>query len=368
MSLKHIRPDVLAMPDASVAFATAEQVAARQGLPVERILKLDANENMYGPSPKVLTALRECAAWNVYPDISHQPLDQALASYAGVQPEQIVVTSGCDELILMLAQLLIRPGTEMIDCVPSFGVYAKAVRIQGGDIVAVPRLSESNYALDVATVLRAISERTRLIFVCNPNNQTGGLTSERDIAALLETGVMVAIDETYYEFAGVTMLPLLARYDNLVIMRSLSKWAGLAGLRIGYGIFAPDVARQMRKLRMPFNVNLAGYIAALASVEDKDYLLANVARIVSERERLYRALARMPFLHRYPSHGNFILCTVSGVPARVLRNEVEREGVLLRVYDGPYLANGIRFSIGRPEHTEAAIAALHVAGRRLNLV
>ena len=367
MTLKHIRPDVLAMPDASVAFAPAEEVAARQGLPVERIVKLDANENMYGPSPKVLAALGDSTAWHVYPDISQQALNRALASYAGVRPEQIVATAGCDELILMLAQLLMLPGTEMIDCLPTFGVYALAVRIQGGAVVVVPRLRESDYALDVPAILRAITGRTRLIFVCNPNNPTGGLTPEHDIAALLDTGVFVAVDETYHEFAGVTMLPLLARYDNLVIMRSMSKWAGLAGLRVGYGIFAPEVARQVQKLRMPFNVNLAGYAAALASVEDKEYLLANVARIVSERARLYARLQDIPFLQRYPSHGNFVLCAVNGVSARVLRDEVEREGVLLRVYQGPYLPNSIRFSIGKPEHTEAAIAAVKTAGRRLNL-
>lgn len=184
---------------------------------------------------------------------------------------------------------------------------------------------------------------------------------------MLDTGVVVAVDETYYEFSGVTMLPLLQRYENLVIMRSLSKWAALAGLRVGYGIFHPEVARQMRKLRGPFNVNKAGYVAALASLDDRDYLLGNVTRIVQERGCLMNRLSQFSFLQCYPSHGNFILCDVNGVAAQTLRNELEKEGVLARVYHSRYLPNTIRFSVGKPEHTEAAVTALAKVAQRLKL-
>jgi histidinol-phosphate aminotransferase len=363
----HIRPDILAMPEVAYGLVDPDEVAERQGMPAERIIKLDANENVYGPSPKVFAALAETRSWHIYPDLTHQALNRALAAYAGVDEQQIVATNGCDELILLLAQILITPGDEAIDNLPTFSVYDWVLRIQDGKVVVVPRRREDDYALDTAGVLSAVTERTRLIFICNPNNPTGGLTPQQDIVSILETGVVVAVDETYHEFSGVTMLPLMARYPNLIILRSLSKWAALASLRVGYGICHPDVARQMHKIRMPFNVNKAGYIAALASLADKDYLMANVAKIITEREHLLNGLRRISFLHCYPSQGNFILCDVAGVPARVLRDEVEREGVLVRAYQSSHLPNAVRVSVGKPEHTEAAIAALRSAGRRLNL-
>ena len=368
MSIKHIRSDVLSWPDFSAASATSDQVAARHDLPVEHIVKLDSNENLYGPSPRVQEALAASPDWNLYPDGSHQALNQALAGYAGVEPEQIVATNGCDELLLLLALLLVRPGDQVIDAPPTFGVYQTVVEWQGGTVVRAPRRREQGYALDTAAILGAVNGHTRLIFVCNPNNPSGGPTPQKDIEALLETGITVAVDETYHEFAGTSVLPLLARYENLFILRSLSKWAALAGLRVGYGIFQAETARHIRKLRMPFNVNRAGYLAAVASIEDKDYLLANVARIVAERERMLARLQTVPFLHCYPSCGNFILCDVQGVSACVLHDEMEHDGVLVRVYQSPYLANAIRISVGKPEHTEAALAALHHAGQRLKLV
>ncbi len=364
----HVRSDVLAMPDVAYGLVDAAEVAARQGIAVERVVKLDANENMYGPSPRVVAALAERQAWQNYPDISYGSLQRGLAAYAGADAEQIVAGNGCDEILQLVTMACMIPGEEAIDNAPSFSVYDWVVRIQGGRTVAVARRRDEGYALDTAAVLRAINAKTRLIFICNPNNPTGGLTPQKDIEAILDTGIMVAVDETYYEFSGVTTLPLQERYPNLMIMRSLSKWAALAGLRIGYGIFHPDMARQLHKIRMPFNVNRAGYVAALASLEDKDYLLANVAKIVAERERLLGQLRSLPFLGCYPSQGNYILCDVTGVSARVLCDEIEREGVLVRAYQNAYVPNAVRVSVGKPEHSQAVIAALHGAGRRLKLL
>ncbi len=368
MTLTHIRPDILATPEEPYGLVDLADVAARHGLPLQRIVKLDANENLYGASPGVQAALAADQSWQFYPDISYLPLRRALGEYAGADAEQIIATNGCDELILLLVQLFMQPGDQAISAPPSFSVYDWSIHIQGGKKVSVPRLRDQGYALDTAGIVKAVNDRTRLVFICNPNNPTGNLTPQEDIETILDTGIMVAVDETYYEFAGVTMLPLQAKYSNLIIMRSLSKWAALAGMRVGYGIFSPDVARQMHKIRQPFNVNRAGYVATMASIEDKDYLLANVAKLVTERERLLQLLSRVPFLHCYPSHGNYILCDVNGVSSQVLRDEIEREGVLLRAYQSKHLPNAIRFSVGKPEHTEAAMTALDCAGRRLALL
>lgn len=368
MTSAHIRPDILSMPDVAYGLVDVTDVAARHGLPVERIVKLDANENVYGPSPRTMAALAGGSGWEYYPDISYRTVYEALAAYTGAAPEQIVTGNGCDEIIQLIVQLCLQPGQEAIDNAPSFSVYDWAVRIQGARTVAVPRRRDTAYDIDVPAILKAITPQTRLIFICNPNNPTGGLTAERDIETVLQTGLLVAVDETYYEFCGVTMLPLQERYPNLIIMRSFSKWAALAGMRVGYAILAPEVARQVHKIRMPFNVSRAGYAAALASLVDKDYLLANVARLVAERERLLQRLQQIPFLSPYPSQGNYILCDVTGGPAKQLRDEVEREGVLIRAYVGRYLANAVRVSVGKPEHSDAAVAALLAAGRRIGLL
>jgi histidinol-phosphate aminotransferase len=367
MTLSHVRPDILATPEEPYGLVDLADVAARHGLPLDRIVKLDANENLYGPSPRVQAALAADQAWQFYPDISYLPLRRALGEYVGADPEQIIATNGCDELIQLLVQLFVQPGDQAINTPPTFSVYDWAIHVQDGKKVTVPRLRDDGYALDTKGIVSAVNERTRLVFICNPNNPTGNLTPQKEIEAILDTGIMVAVDETYYEFCGVSMLPLMARYSNLIIMRSLSKWAALAGMRVGYGVFHSEVARQMHKIRQPFNVNRAGNIAALASIEDKDYLLANVAKLVAERERLLNMLRAVPYLHCYPSHGNYILCDVDGASSQVLRDEIEKEGVLLRAYQSKYLPNAIRFSVGKPEHSEAAMSALHSAGRRLKL-
>jgi len=355
------------MPAPGVPFSPPEKVAARHGLPVERIVKLDGNENLYGPSPQTLAVLRSGAPWHLYPDAMHESLRQSLADYSGVDPANIVVTSGGDELIFLVAQLLLDPGDQVINAPPTFSVYDDAVRMQRGEIIVVPRRREDGYALDTAAVLRAVGSKTKCIFVCNPNNPTGGLTPPGEIMRLLETGVMVMLDEAYTEFSGVTMAPLVRQHENLIILRTMSKWAALAGLRVGYGIMAASVADQMWKIKMAFNVNSAGYIAALASLADRAYLLANVARIVAERDRLLARLHGIPFLRPYPSHGNYILCDVLGADARRVRDELEREGVLVRLFQGPYLPNAIRITVGKDEHTGAVIAALHTVGQRLGL-
>ncbi len=360
-----IRPDILAMPAAVAPFSPPDEVAARQGLPLQRIVKLDGNENLYGPSPQTLAALRSEASWHLYPDAMHESLRHALASYSGVGPENIVVTSGGDELILLVAQLLLEPGDQVINTPPTFSVYEDAVRMQHGEIIVVPRRREDGYDLDTAAILSAVGGKTKGIFVCNPNNPTGGLTPPDDILRLLDTGVMVMLDEAYTEFSGVTMAPLIRQRENLIILRTMSKWAALAGLRVGYGIMAASVADQMRKIKMAFNVNLAGYIAALASLSDRAYLLANVARMVAERERLFARLQKIPFLRPYPSHGNYILCDVLGADARRLRDELEREGVLVRLFQNRHLPNAIRITVGKAEHSEAVIAALGTVGQRL---
>lgn len=353
-----VNPAFAAIPGGFVPFDAVEQVSARVGIPVEQIAKLDANENVYGPSPAAVRALACFSAWNQYPDAGQVDARQALACYAGVDESHILLTNGGDELLGMLCHLFLTPGDNAVECSPSFEMYGWYARSFQATLKAAPRREADDYAITAAEVLAACDERTKLILLCSPNNPTGTVMPETEILRLLDGDRIVLVDEAYYEFCGETMAEHLGRYDNLLILRTMSKWAGLAGLRVGYCLASRAIADQLWKLKDPFNVNLAGQIATVASVADAPYLLSNVAKIVAERTRLMSVLCATPFLKTYPSRGNFVLCRVLEGSAGDLRDHLERAGILVRFFDKPSLPNALRFTVGRPEHTNRIAAAL----------
>lgn len=353
-----IQPVFRDAPGGFVPFETLERTAVRLGLSVDQLVKLDANENVYGPSPQALQALASYREWNLYPDASQMDARQALARYVGVDESHIILTNGGDELIGMLCHLFLSPGDNIVECSPSFEMYGWYARAFQAELRAAPRDESNDYAITVGTVAAHLDARTKLILICNPNNPTGSFMPLEQVLSLLRQDCVVMVDEAYYEFCGETVASQVTRYDNLVVLRTMSKWAGLAGLRVGYAVASRAIADQLWKLKDPFNVNLAGQIATVASVSDAAYLLANVRKIVEERDRLYQALRRFPFLRVYPSRGNFILCRVLVGSARALRSDLERAGILVRLFDKPALRNALRFTVGRPEHTDRIAAAL----------
>jgi histidinol-phosphate aminotransferase len=164
--------------------------------------------------------------------------------------------------------------------------------------------------------------------------------------------------EAYYEFSGMTVAHLVPQYENLIVLRSFSKWAGLAGLRIGYGVFSTLIAQQLLKIKQPYNINLAAHVALQESLADIEYLQDTVKKIISERERLSTRLGELEFLEPLPSQSNFILCTVNKGDARVMYERLTKMGIFLRYFDTPLLRNSIRISVGKPGHTDALIEAL----------
>jgi len=329
------------------------------GLPAERIIKLDGNENPYGPSPRALAALADYRGYHIYPDPQHILLREAIQDYVGVDEAHILFGAGSDELIDLIMRLSLRPGEAIINCPPTFGMYSFDAAICGAEVVEVPR--RANFSLDVEAIRRRALEkspRKKLLFVNSPNNPDGSLTSREDLLQLLELPLVVVVDEAYAEFSGTSLVDLVPEHPNLIVLKTFSKWAGLAGLRIGYGVFPLDIIQHLWKIKQPYNVNVAAQAAALASLEDLDYLQANVQRIVAERERLYAELGKLDFLRPYPSRSNFILCSVLGRDARQLKLSLEREGILVRYFDKPGLRDCIRISVGKPEQTEVLLQAL----------
>ena len=352
---KLIRPELSQLE--TYSYIEPPEVLSEQiGLAAEEVIKLDGNENPYGCSPRVQDALSSYPYYHFYPDPEQRELRKALQGYTAIPAEQIVVGGGSDELIDLILRLFIQPGDKVINCVPTFGMYPFSTVVCGGRIVNVPR--GKGFEVNIAKVKEAIDERTKVIFVASPNNPTGGTTSPQDILELVETGIVVVVDEAYYEFSQETVARLVAQYENLMVLRTFSKWAGLAGLRVGYGIFSPKVAHYLMKIKPPYNVNVAAQVAAIESLQDLDYLQMTIEAIIGERERLFTKLKGIGFLHPLPSKANFILCQVHDHKASRIHQELRQKGILIRYYDTPLLQNHIRISVGKPEHTDALIRVL----------
>jgi histidinol-phosphate aminotransferase len=339
-----------------------EYLAKRLGRPIESIIKLDANENPYGPSPLVQEMLSTYAGYSIYPDSEQRSARAALAEYAGVPAESLILGNGADELIDLLMRAYLDPGDELVDFPPSFAMYAFNAQLQDARVVAVPR--KDDFSIDVDAALRAISPRTKLILLTSPNNPTGTVMPTADVRRILETGYLVVLDEAYFEFANAdgqgfeSMIGEVASHPNLVVLRTFSKWAGLAGLRIGYGVFPTEVSEHIWKLKPPFNVNVAALVAMRAALEDREHLLSTVGQIVAERERLLVELPKTRLVKPYPTRSNFILCAINGMDGRTLTNRLADEGILVRHYGTPRLQSCVRISVGRPEQNDIVLATL----------
>ncbi|MBI2886723.1 MAG: histidinol-phosphate transaminase [Chloroflexi bacterium] len=342
-----------------VPIVPPEVLGKAGGVAASQIIKLDGNENPYGPSPKALEALRHCATYHIYPDPAQRELRAALADYVGVGTEHIIAGNGSDEIIDLVLRLFLEPGDVVLDCPPSFGMYPFNTQVCAGTLVTAPR--RTDFSLDVEEALRqAQDSRAKVVFLASPNNPTGNLLRREELEALLTTGLVVVVDEAYQEFAEApSYAALVSSFDNLVVLRTFSKWAGLAGLRVGYGVLAPALVRLLDQIKPPYNVNVAALVAAEASLADREHLMGKVGLLIAERERLYGKLREVPYLEPLPSRANFVLCRVQGQDAGQLKAALAERGIYVKHVDGPWLRNALRISVGKPEHTDALLAALN---------
>ena len=354
-----IRPKLKAM-NAYSPIEPTDVLSKRTDVPEDELVKLDGNENPYGCSPRVASALANYVYYHIYPDPGQQELRKALGAYTGLGVEHIVAGSGSDELIDLVLRLCIQPGDEVINCPPTFGMYPFSTEICDGKVINIAR--KEAFAIDVAAIKKALKEQTRVIFIASPNNPTGNITPESQVMELLDSGAIVVIDEAYSEFSGVTLAPLVPDCSNLIVLRTFSKWAGLAGLRIGYGVFPANIASYLMKIKQPYNVNAAAQVAALESLKDIDYLRGTVELLIEERARLIDRLGEFDWLKTYPSQANFVLCSVLKGEARQVYRKLQREGIFIRYFDTSVLRDCLRISVGKPEHTDRLITALRKIG------
>lgn len=330
-----------------------------QELPT-RLIRLDMNESPYGPSPKTRAVLADFEATNRYPDFSQSRLIAALSAYVNVPADQIVAGAGLDDVLTSLANLVIDPGDEVIISDPTFGVYRVITALRGGVTVNVPLTPD--FQLDADGVLAAITDRTKLIVICSPNNPTGNLLDPNAIERICANAAcIVAIDEAYAEFADVSHIPLMERHRNVAVFRTMSKFAGLAGMRVGYGLFPRVLVPFLHHVTPPFhNISVASSLAAIASLDDLDCLRENVARIVADREALSDQLRELPGVMPFESQTNFILARLPVENAGPVVAELARQGILVRHFGNPAhgLVDCLRVSIGTTEENEAFLTAL----------
>ena len=362
-----IRPDIADMAPYT-PIVPFDVLSQRLGIPAEDIIKLDANENPYGPSPRVPEALADETYYHIYPDPDSSSLRQALSQYVGVEATHIVAGHGADELIDLIIRLFIAPGDAVINCPPTFGMYRFDTELNGGSIIDIERKVDFSLDTEAVVDLAATNRNIKLAFITSPNNPDGGILDDACLQQLLQLPLIVVLDEAYIEFAhpvgaGSQPNPIgcanwVLEHGNLIVLRTFSKWAGLAGLRVGYGIFPHWILSHLLKIKQPYNVNVAGAAAALASLSDVSLLQENVRKIVAERGRLYAALQAFDFLEPYPSEANFILSRVIGRDAAELKATLAERGVLIRYFDTPGLRNHVRISVGTPSQTSILLEVL----------
>jgi histidinol-phosphate aminotransferase len=356
-----IRPEIITM-EPYTPIVPFEVLSARLGRAPGDIVKLDANENPYGPSPKVREALSKLEFAHIYPDPESTALRAALSRRLNLPAENILAGAGADELIDLVLRLFLRPGDAVIDCPPTFGMYSFDTAVNAGRLIQIPR--REDFSVDISTIetiaAKNSNSQLKLLFLASPNNPDGSLLSDSDLRRLLALPLVVVLDEAYVEFAGesASRASWVLEHDNLIVLRTFSKRAGLAGLRVGYGIFPPALMPHLWKIKQPYNVSVAASAAAIASLEDAGTLAQVVAKLVAERNRMAEALSEFPFLKVYPSHANFVLCRVIGRDAKDLKLALERQGILVRYFNKPGLADCIRISAGKPGQTDALLEVL----------
>jgi len=331
-----------------------EELVSEIGLPADQIVKLDANENLHGPDEAVLRAIRE-ADFHIYPDPGAAALRRDLGEYLGVTPESIVAGAGSDDLIDIIIRLVMPRA--VVTTPPTFGMYGFLARIARSGVVEAPRI-QPGYALDIPAITRAVDAGASIVFVASPNNPTGNAATDAEVEALGQVNALVVLDEAYAEFSQTSAVAAIQRYPNLVVLRTFSKWAGLAGLRIGYAVAHPALCERMMAIKQPYNVNVAADVAARAALRHRGAVMETVRMLIAERSRLVEALRPFPWLKPNPSQANFVLFNVEGRSAGELAAALRTRGVLVRHYNRPDLRDCIRISAGRPRDTDRLVQVL----------
>jgi threonine-phosphate decarboxylase len=344
------------------------EISEKHKIPLDQLIDFSISTNPLGVPEKALQAIRE--SLNLiyhYPDPSHQWLLEALSNSAGVEPNNVVVGNGSTELIYLFAEVFLDCEYEAVIPVPTFNEYKAATQRVGGKIVFVKCDPAENFQINFEELERAISKKTRMIYLCNPNSPTGRLHDKDDILRFIESAakesVLVFLDEDYIDFVGdskrYSMAEYVNEYDNLFVLRSLTKFFGLAGARIGFGITSPNTAKILKRVKMPWSVNSLAMFAAVEAVKDEDFIKKSRLLLSKSKREMLKTLRTIPWLKVYPSETNFLLIEIirGNLTSTQLRNGLAKRGFLIRDckdFDG--LNNRFfRVTVRRPEENRKLI-------------
>lgn len=335
-----------------------EEVEREYG--IEDSVKLASNENPLGPSPRAIQALKDkLHLLHLYPDGDCFYLKQGLAARLGVSRDQLIFGNGSNELIELAVRTFMRPGDEAVMAHQAFVIYRLVVQAAGGSFKIIPL---KDFTHDLDAMARAITPRTRLLFLANPNNPTGTIYRRKEWEEFLDhvaPELLIIVDEAYFEYVADSEYPDSLAYHResrpILTLRTFSKLYGLAGLRIGYGIGAREIVDLMHRVRQPFNVNAAAQWAALAALDDEDHVRRSLKVNREGMDYLTREIARLG-LEQVPSQANFILVRVGN--GQAVFNQLLKRGVIVRPMDGYDFLQHVRVTVGTMEENSRFIDEL----------
>lgn len=337
---------------------TIAEIKQEQGL--SKLVRLSANENEWGTSPKVAQAILNWGVTDVnrYPDSEVTSLRNNIAAGLKIDPEALVFGNGLDEIIQLLSRTLITAGDEVVLTQPTFSEYALHAEIEGAKLVNVP--VDASGKTDLDGILAAITPKTDMVWLCNPNNPTGTYISHQAIEKFMNQvpqSVTVVVDEAYIDFVTAekqaSVVDLLSQFDNLAVLRTFSKAYGLANVRVGFAAVAPKLAKILQTVRLPYNLSTFAEIAANAAYSDQQFVQQVVQAVAEEREKWLAFFSELNLTH-YASQTNFVFFKVD--KAEQLSQELLSQGYLIRTGLGP---NWLRITIGKPADNQAVQKVIH---------
>jgi histidinol-phosphate aminotransferase len=357
----------MTLPDPSAALGLVKASVREQGAytleaPVTA-RKLNQNEaplDVPEELKREILARAAATPWHRYPDFVPTHLTAAIASRHGWVADGVLVGNGSNEVIQAALAVSVGDGDAVVAPQPTFSLYKLLTGVAGGRYIPVPLGPEFAYDVD-ALITAAKRERARVVVLNSPNNPTGSALPEGAVERVLaETGALVLCDEAYQDFGGTSAVGLLRRSARVVVLRTFSKAMGMAGLRFGYALAHPELAREIAKAKLPYNVNAVTLAAAEVALEHHERFEARTRAVVEERDRFVPLLRGLPGIHVFPTAANFVLLRSDAMPAGVLlRRLIDEHGILIRdVSSGAGLAQCVRISIGTREDMDAVLAAL----------
>lgn len=363
MSSCLVRPNILKIPP-YIPGRSKEEVCSEFGITKDAVVKMASNENDLGVPDFVTLAIKECIdEIYLYPEGSGEELRERLAGFwGGVSADNFVLGNGCDEIISMICETFLNPGEEVITGCPTFSYYEIASRIADAGCVFVPL---KDYRYDLRGILKKITSKTKLVFICNPNNPTGTIVTKEEadrFIHLLPDNVIAIFDEAYAEYVDAPDFPDSVEYirrdcgKNIILLRTFSKIHSLAGLRIGYGISNSEIIKYLNLVRKPFNVNRLAQRAALVSLGHREWLDKSREMVFAGKEYLCKHLDKLGI--RYiPTQTNFLLVELRA-DAKAISDRLLSHGIIIRPTAGFGLPDFIRVTIGTKEHNERFIKVL----------